>query len=581
MSPLRSFAHHCCWYTALRAARRRLVATVLCLAVAAWGAAPAVAQETSTAAPADQATAPADSAPQAQETPPSDAAEASGTQPSTPQAAGSGNTQQTESQPSPASGTDGESKPASDQSAAPAEGAGGGAEQPAGGTAPATQEPPSGTSQPAAAETSSSPTGKEQTGTAPPAPDQSAAPTEGSGAAQGAGTPSSANQPAAETPSASSGENAAAAGAAPSAAAQPGTTPSAARGAAAPAAQAGDQKATSQDNKNGAAAQQPSDQGGSESAQVLKNQEKPPEQETGLQSLGINLISNKIVVEITQGYIHTTNNQLFIDGFGVIPILVVGNVSVKQVRKDIFSTTFALRYKVTDRLQASVSLPYTYTITRLSEPTGVTANSSVNPNQDTLGYSGGVGDVSIGVNYSLKDEGLSSPALVTGLNFKGRNGRDIFESPDSTLHPPTGSGFFSVGGSLSASKTSAPAIVFGSVGYNYAFPRYNVVFTPANKPPALVNFEPGNNFNLSMGMALSLNYNFTLNMSYAQSVNLSSHINGIKLGNSATDAITLRIGGTWRFSTKTSADVGISFGLTPDAPDFRLDVRVPLKFGNA
>jgi hypothetical protein len=388
-------------------------------------------------------------------------------------------------------------------------------------------------------------------------------------AAQGAGGAATAAETAPQSPAggtAGNGQTAPAAGAGQPA--QPQTP--------APENQAGAAPASGE-------AAQGKEEGSSESEQVLKNQEKPPEQETNLSSLGINLISNKFTIELTQSYVHSTTNQLFIEGFGVIPILVVGNVTVQQVRKDIFILTTALRYKVTDRLQAETRLPFEYMIIRQSEPAGLAANAVVSPSQDKLGYENGLGDVTFGLNYSIKDEGLNSPALLAGLTFKGRNGRDIFDSPDPALHPPIGSGFFSLGGTLSASKTSAPAIVFGSVGYSHAFPRHNVVFIPTNGPATatLIDFNPGDNFNLSMGLAISLNYNFTLNMSYAQSVNFSSKINGRTLGNSATDAITLRLGGTWRFSTKTSADVGISFGVTPDAPDFRLDIRLPWKFGNA
>lgn len=523
MSPQRLLAHHYFFLTTLRHVRRQIAATALCLAVAVWGVTTAAAQEAATS-PAEETTAPAVSeqqAPEASPSTPSSGADTSGEQAPTPSAT-DGNSAQQEAPPSSSPSGAGEgSTPTEGQSEAPA-GGGDAAEQ-----------------------------GGE---TAPPADQE---------------TPSSASQPAAEKSSAPAGGE----GAAQPAAAEKGAAAPQAQGAAAP-----------QDGQEGGAgsaqAEQTAKEGDSESAKALKGQEKPPEQETGLQSLGINLISNKIVLELNESYVHTTNNQLFIDGFGVIPILVVGNVSVQQIRKDMFVTTASLRYKVTDKLQAEVRLPYQYAIVRKSEPTGLAANSAVSPSQDSLGYSGGFGDVSVGVNYSLKSEGLSSPSLLAGLTFKGRNGRDIFESTDATLRPPTGSGFFSLGGSLSASKTTAPAIVFGSVGYNHAFPRYNVVFTPANKPPSLIDFEPGDNFNLSMGVAISLNYNFTLNMSYAQSVNFSSHISGRKLGNSATDAITLRIGGTWRFSTKTSVDMGVSFGVTPDAPDFRLDMRVPFKFGD-
>ncbi len=563
MSPQRLSAHHCYFVSTLKPVRRLIVTTAMCLSVVVGGMTAAVAQEAS-APPAGDTPPPSGEVTQATQTSTGATTDTAGEQTATP-------TQAPPPQEAPAAA----SQPASETTSAPA--AATSTAPTADQTGPATQETPQpsapasgdAASAPASGQPAASAEGSAGNATQTATPAQAPSPQE---------APAAASQPTSATPAAAATGTAAGA-TAPAAGATPTAAPATGTG------QAGEQKASAESSKDGAAASGKADQaankGGTESEKVLKNQEKPPEQDTGLQSLGINLISNKIQLDITESYVHTTNNQIFIEGFGVIPILVVGNVTVQQVRKDLFTTTAALRYRVTDKLQAELRVPWQYTIVRQSVPTGLSSNAVLSPNKDTLGYSNGFGDISIGVNYSIKDEGLSTPSLLGGLTFKGRNGRDIFDSPDASLHPPTGSGFFSLGGSLSASKTSAPAIVYGSVGYNYAFARKNVVFTPSNQPPVLVNFTPGNNFNISMGVAISLNYNFTLNMSYAQSVNLTSEINGRKLANSATDAITLRIGGTWRFSPKRSADVGVSFGVTPDAPDFRLDIRLPWKFGNA
>ena len=121
-------------------------------------------------------------------------------------------------------------------------------------------------------------------------------------------------------------------------------------------------------------------------------------------------------------------------------------------------------------------------------------------------------------------------------------------------------------------------MVFGSLSYAYAFSRNRVLYQPANQSPALIDYEPAPNISISAGVALSINYQLSLNFSYAQAINFSSKINGVQLPNSATNAITFHMGGIWRINEKTSIDLSGTFGMTPDAPDFTLSLRVPWRF---
>ena len=69
------------------------------------------------------------------------------------------------------------------------------------------------------------------------------------------------------------------------------------------------------------------------------------------------LISGKFQISFTESYTHLQTNQLYIQGFGILPIVVVGNIEVQNVRRDIFSTVIAASYKLTNRMQVSLSVP--------------------------------------------------------------------------------------------------------------------------------------------------------------------------------------------------------------------------------
>jgi hypothetical protein len=323
----------------------------------------------------------------------------------------------------------------------------------------------------------------------------------------------------------------------------------------------------------------PAEQGASEALQASKEEKAKTEKESAAEVVeSSGLISGNFEVSITESYTHSSSNQLFIDGFGILPIVLVGNVEVNAVRRDTFNTTLGASYKLTDKLQWTVRVPWQYTMSRVSTATGISGNSVANPNKETTSEAADLGDISTGFTYQLLSEGLNRPLLFGGLDFKARNGRDVFATADPAAKSPVGSGFYSLRGSLSASKSTSPAVVFGSLSYAYAFPRNQVLYQPKNQPPALINYKPAPNISMSAGVALSINYQLSLNFSYSQSFNFSSKINGNTLPNTASDAISFRMGGIWRINQQTSIDLSGTFGISPDAPDFTLALRVPWRF---
>jgi Putative MetA-pathway of phenol degradation len=318
---------------------------------------------------------------------------------------------------------------------------------------------------------------------------------------------------------------------------------------------------------------------GAEQAIQATEEEKTKTLSTALEQAA-NLIKGRLELSFTETYVQTSSNKLYIDGFGILPILVVGTVEIQTVRRDSFISTLGVSYKITNKLQAGVNIPYQFTLSRVGTSAGITGNSTASSNDETLTRAVGLGDVGGSLSYHLLDETLARPSLLVGMGFKGRTGRDTFETKDSAKKPPTGSGFNSVSLSVNAVKTSDPAVVFGSLTYAYPLSRGHVVYlNPGqNLPPTVIDYNPGDNFGLGLGMAYALNYKLTLSTSYQQSVNLPARINGRKLANSSTNAVSIRFGVVWRFNEQTSMDLSVSPGLTEDAADVIFAVRIPYRF---
>jgi hypothetical protein len=311
-----------------------------------------------------------------------------------------------------------------------------------------------------------------------------------------------------------------------------------------------------------------------------EEEEKSKSQETASEAVEKGgLISGKFQISLTENYTHLQTNQLYIEGFGILPIVVVGNVDIQNVRRDIFTTVLGASYKLTNKLQVSLNVPWQYSMASISTATGISGRKAASANNEKTSKSSSLGDATVGMFYQLTRESLSLPSLSGSLDLKLRNGRDFFETPDPAAHVPAGTGFYMLRASLSASKTSAPAVVYGSLGYAYNFARHNIPYAPANSPGVLIkSYEPGPSFNVSAGVSLSLNYQLSLNWSLAEASQLASKVNGSVSPNSATNAITFRMGGIYRVSSKTSVDLSLTTGLTNDSGGTTIALRLPWSY---
>jgi len=331
-----------------------------------------------------------------------------------------------------------------------------------------------------------------------------------------------------------------------------------------PAASTSAPNTSAPEKSDSSAAAPKEDSASSAASEALKaskeEEEKSKAQDTASEAVEKGgLISGKFQISLTQNYTHLQTNQLYIEGFGILPIVVVGNVDIQNVRRDIFTTILGASYKLTDKLQASMNVPWQYSMASISTATGINGRKVGTANNEKTSKSSSLGDITVGVFYQLARESLSLPSLSGSLDLKLRNGRDIFETPDPAAHVPAGTGFYMLRASLSASKTSAPAVVYGALGYAYNFARHNIPYAPANSPGVLIkSYEPGPSFNVSAGVSLSLNYQLSLNWSVAEATQLSSKVNGSVSPNSATNAITFRMGAIYRVSSKTSVDLELT-----------------------
>lgn len=305
--------------------------------------------------------------------------------------------------------------------------------------------------------------------------------------------------------------------------------------------------------------------------QVLKEVEKKPAT-AQVERGGLLLRKGEVEIEPSFTYSHISESQIFIDGFSILPVLVVGEVGVQRIRKELMMGALTGRVGLIDNLQMEVRVPYRYEFDRFSRP------EMSPPFEETL-FGGHIGDIEGGIFRQILWEGGSSPNLILGLWGKSRTGKDVFETrfdPSNNIpeEVPTGSGFYSLRGSATLSKTYDPAVLFATSGYTHNFPRDNVGVTATG---ATIDVDPGDTAEYGFGLAYALNNKISLSGQFIHAFTLSSKVDGVKVVNSAQSAASFRMGTVWAVTKRQIVDLSVSIGLTRDAPDAVVELRLPLR----
>jgi len=269
------------------------------------------------------------------------------------------------------------------------------------------------------------------------------------------------------------------------------------------------------------------------------------------------LPKGKLQFEPSFTYAHFSSNRINIDGFSILPILVVGTISTETVKRDIFIQTMSLKYGLLNNFQTELRIPSRYEFDRISNTAGT---------EDTTRSTGGIGDISMGVSRQIGwESGGMMPDLVASLSVKSDTGRSSY-GHDIGI----GTGHWAVSSGLVAAKASDPAVIFGSMSYTYNIER--------NVDSDYGTIKPGDSIGYSIGTAIALSYQTAINFSFDQSLTMKMTKNGETVPNSFQNSSNFKTGFNWALSERQSVDLGVSFGLTTDSPDFTVDVRFPYLF---
>jgi hypothetical protein len=317
---------------------------------------------------------------------------------------------------------------------------------------------------------------------------------------------------------------------------------------------------------------------------------RPPAVAPIFEQPGVLTPRHSFVIEPYFQFAYSSENQLSLVGYTIIPALLIGLINVSEVKTTTLTGGVAVRYGITNRMELEVRVPYVYqtndTVARQIF-TGAAANSVISSNGN------GIGDVEMTLRYQFNQGGPDKFYYVGWLRFKTATGKSPFDvvtdcvttcianttGTGLPLQQPTGSGFLAIQPGLTWLYPSDPVVFFGNFSYLHSFGKDESLTLVNGVQEALGNVQPGDIWGFNIGMGLALNEKASVSIGYDMSIVQPTSQNGqTVVGSVRTILGTLLIGYSYRMTPKTTLNFSIGAGLTRDTPDVTLTMRVPISF---
>jgi hypothetical protein len=302
-----------------------------------------------------------------------------------------------------------------------------------------------------------------------------------------------------------------------------------------------------------------------------QNEEKPPEIAANLDEGGVLLKKGSLVITPALEYSRSSATLVSIEGFSIIPAINIGTFEVSNVARDVLTSSIGARLGVTNSFEIEGKIPYVY---RKDATTGRPIGGGSVASTTTSLDRDGIGDVEVGAHYQINKGKGGWPFFIGNLRLKTVTGEGPFEIPTGTngllTDLPTGTGFYAWQPSVTAIFPSDPVVYYANLGYMYNVER--------DFGGTVGTVNPGDSVSGSFGMSMSLNDRASFSLGYSHSTVFETEQNGRSINNGLLQVGTFDLGYAYQLSNRYSLNFNVSAGVTEDAPDARVGVRVPIKF---
>ncbi len=296
----------------------------------------------------------------------------------------------------------------------------------------------------------------------------------------------------------------------------------------------------------------------------------------------------RLVIQPEFEYDHVSSQNVAISGFSIFQAILIGTITASKIKRDIFVPAVTLRLGIPpvasflNDSELSLRVPYVFRTDQLTfagtgAQSGITKSQSIRDND--------IGDIEATYYYHLLNEGRWKPWVpdtILRLGARFPTGKDPYSLqreliPGLGLVPvqfPTGTGHYNFNVGLNFVKSIDPAIVYFNFTYYNTFAR-NVGLQGDVDWGRVV---PGRGYEYNVGLIFALQEKLSLNFSLKQLVVGSTSSHGITLTDTSLNAISFNIGATYVPSPRWAFDFVVGIGLSQDAPDVSILVRLPITY---
>jgi hypothetical protein len=270
---------------------------------------------------------------------------------------------------------------------------------------------------------------------------------------------------------------------------------------------------------------------------------------------GLLLPAGTYDIEPSLTYVHSSWENIVVDGFTILPVLVIGDIESERVNRDLSLFNLTARIGLPWNTQAEIRVPY-----------GRQNLRSYSADGQELGYSdSGLGDIELAFSTQLYQSSGKLPDLMTSLRWKSDSGDSPFGATEGDVF--VGSGYRSTNLLFTAVKVVDPVVYFAGLDYTYN----------GSTTQSIGNLDPGDSWGFNFGMALALNLNNSLSFAYDQQFTGKSELDGKPIPGSYATTGVFSIGTTFSFTDNLTVDFSLGIGVTEDSPDLLFSTSVPLR----
>lgn len=309
--------------------------------------------------------------------------------------------------------------------------------------------------------------------------------------------------------------------------------------------------------------------------------EAPPPSESPTQTVaavpegqGVLTRAGELIFEPSFEYTRSSTNRLVFRGIELIPGIQIGLIEATDADRDTLVGTASLRYGISDRLEAEVRLPYLYRNDRIEvvqqRDEGIVRSIALR--QD------GIGDAEFSLRYQFNRPVGQKPIFVGSLRVKSDTGKGPFDIGYDEFGVATGlatgSGFWAVQPGINFLMPSDPAVIYGGLAYLYHIPR------DVNKMVGEVlvgHVDPGDAISANIGFGFALNPRFSFSLGYRHNYIFPTRS---EIGDTIQKSKYLHVGSlnfgmSYRLTQRDVLNLGFEIGVTEDAPDVSITLRMP------